>query len=119
VILILPVEIPVLNPQQRQRRSIGQRRDGLHLFPEIVRVRHDAVGLHVDLHPQPPGDGVVLLARRNVDLGEGAEQARHAHVHQPLLGRAIGEVQRDPRALAFDLAGRMEVELQDEVRARR
>src|SRR5262249_10894152 len=34
----LPVQIPILDPDQRLLRSVGQRRQSLKVFPDVMRV---------------------------------------------------------------------------------
>ena len=48
-VAVLPVEVPVLDPEQRARRPVGQRRHRLHLPREVVRVSAGRVHLHVRL----------------------------------------------------------------------
>ena len=109
-ILALPVEVPVLDPDQRLDAAIGQAGVDLHLFAEPVRVRRDADQLDILRDDGGVGHGGEL-ARREIEAARTDEQ-----VGESLL-RAIGEDQAERRAVGLGLAGGMVVDLDDEVGA--
>ena len=47
-VLVLPVKVPVLDPDERLDAAIGKRGGGLHLGREVVRMRIDAEHFDVD-----------------------------------------------------------------------
>ena len=55
-ILVLPVHIPVGDPQQWQSRAIGKSRGQAELAAKIVRVRDDGVEVDVGLEPGTQND---------------------------------------------------------------
>jgi hypothetical protein len=109
-VLLLPVEVPGRDVDQRLLAAVGQHRPAAEILAEVVRVRIDAVGGDVHRQRVRALDHVGLLARGDVDL------ARPQPDRERVLGRRrVAEVEPDRDADRLGLAGRAQVQLQHDV----
>ena len=111
-VLVLPVEVPVVDPQQRLLSSVRQRGPRLDPPAQVVHVGRDTE--HVDRDRQSVAvlDDVGRITGRDPDGLRGEE-----HRHRRQRRRAVREVESDFRLHVHGLASRQQVELQHQVRA--
>src|ERR1039458_9410540 len=67
-VLLLPIEIPIANPDQPQLAAVRQDSPALHLFADVMRVRDDPHRLHIHRRGEVVAHFIRALAGRNVDL---------------------------------------------------
>src|ERR1039458_687210 len=108
---LLPVEIPILDPDQVLDASIRQNRIHLHVFAEIVRVGRDAEYIHIPRHGHGSLHHVVRISGGDRNAPVGKDDAR-----APFGGRR-GELQTERGLILLGLAGRVIVDLHDDVGA--
>src|SRR4029078_7881044 len=108
---VLPVEVPVLDPQQRLRRAVRQRGRGLELLAEIVGVRARRQQQHVVGDPERCVDGELFLAGRNVDPRLQAEETRHRRLENSARRRGRGGGGTELPRLAFLCCVRVQLQL--------
>ena len=87
-VLVLPVEVPVRNMDQRAFCAIGQNGIPEHFLADVVSVRDDAQDVYIHGHGEVVRHPVVPLSRRDVD-SVGAEP----DIQQMPPGFLIGEVE--------------------------
>ena len=109
-VLVLPVEVPVVDSQQRLLATVRQRGPRLHPLSQVVHVRCDAQ--HVDRNRQPIAvlDDVGRSAGRDAD---GLRREQHRDRRQRC--RPVREVDPDGRLHVDRFGTGQQVELQDEI----
>ena len=109
-ILILPVEIPILDPEQRLNRPVGESRRQAKFAAEVMGVGHDRVKMHVRLDSRADDDRVPLVAGGNVDLVRAKCEAHHIPRHGFLGGE-----EADARTIFLRFAAAVVVDSNDNV----
>ena len=110
-VLPLPVEIPILDPDQMLDSPIRQNRVHLHVRAEIVRVRRDAEHIHIARQGHAGLHHVVRISGGDRDAPVGKNNARTS------LGGRAGEFQPERGLILFGFAGRVIVDLHHDVGA--
>ena len=113
-ILILPVEIPLPDPEQNADLAAGQGGGQLGFFGEVVRVCRNADSIHIRGQGERSAYLVICLPRRNIDVGAHAEEGRHLNLRHRARRRGT-EIEADHSLLALRQAVGMEVRLHQEV----
>ena len=66
-VLVLPVEVPVVDPQERLDCPIGQGGGQAELAAKVMSVGHDGVKVNIGLEACAQDDLMPLFARGNID----------------------------------------------------
>ena len=109
---VLPPEVPVGDRDQVARRAVGQPRFCVDATTKVVRVRLH--GQEIGVHGQTVAvrDLVIGGARRNID-GLTSEPEANRRTRR----RIVGEEQADAHVERLRLAGRLHVQLHDQIAA--
>jgi hypothetical protein len=110
---ILPAEVPVVDVDERASAAVGQCGGCTHSAPEVVRVWLNREHVHVHRQPVAVGDGIRPVSRFDVD-----RLAAQADSDRRFRRDLIREKQPDAHLDWFRFAGRLHVELDDDVAAR-
>ena len=94
-ILALPVEVPVLDPDERLDAAVGQVGVHLHLFAEPVRVRRDADQFDILRDDGGVGHGGELRP-----VGDRGGADRRAGWRGPFAGRSVKIRPSDERSVS-------------------
>jgi hypothetical protein len=110
---VLPPEVPVVDVDEQAGAGIRQRCGRSHGAPEVVRVRLNREHVYVDRQTVAVGNGIRPVPGFDVDrLTAQANSDRRSR------WRLIGEEQPDAHLDRFRFAGRLHVELDDDVAER-
>ena len=112
-ILIVPVLVEMLDPQQRPLRTVVQLRRHSNFFRERMGMREDRMDVDVDRQLELIDDAVIRLASRDIDVA--AANSQHDRPHR---GRPLGEMKANAKTNLFLLASRLQVRVQYEARVR-
>jgi hypothetical protein len=107
----LPGEVPVADPEEPLLRAVGQGREALDVFADVVGVRVDGQHLGVDGQRELVGHDEVRRVGWNVDGPVVLELDQHGEPR----GRRVREVEADGGTDHLRLARRLKVQVQDEV----
>src|SRR5581483_59941 len=110
VVLPLPAEVPVLDPDERHLLARGRRRLDLRLAPDEVHVRRGADDRDVAGQRDGRVARVTLLVRLDLDVVVPERDPLDA-----LLDRLLREIDPDQAAIVLDLAARVVMHLDDDV----
>jgi len=112
VVLVLPVEVPIVDLDQPLTGPVGEGGPAGELLSQVVGVGVDADHLYVD------GERVAVLYRVGGLTGGDVDLAGTEHdVGDVVRRRRFGEVETDHRLDRLGLSRRLHVQLQDEVGA--
>ncbi len=113
---VLPVEVPVLDPEQVPGLPVRQLRLHLERLAQEMGVRKDADQVHVHGEGERVAESHVGLAGRQVNPGKQSEGRRHARRQQGPARLPVGQVDADGQPALLRLPRGVEVDLEDQVR---
>ena len=108
----LPVEVPVVDPDQLERLAGGRNGGDAEIAADEVHVGKEGEHFHLDGDAEFVAGAESGFARRNVDLVVEQHDIDHRAAR-----RLVGQEKADGRLLDLGLAAGMQVKLQDEVGA--
>ena len=107
----LPVGIPVRNPDQRAARAAGKGRVTLQQVTQVVRVGIDRQQVHIERQPEIVADYEVAGPGRNAECAIVFKLNQYREFRL----RLAGEVQSNRGLYQFRLAGRLQVNVQNQI----
>ena len=109
---ILPLEVPLVDPQQLLFASVWQLRHPLHRFGQEMGMRVDRQNLDVDRQLEAIGHDKVFVARSNVNRVIGIQSHQ---VHGRSDGSRLGKIESDDGVDGLRFPRRNEVKLKHQV----
>ena len=111
----LPVEIPLIDIEERPLRSIGQGGAGLHELANVMSVRAGADQVDIHRNRKAVADLVIRITGGNVYSREAAVNRRNLESQELPMRRLVGKMKAEGGLLHFNLPGRMEMRGQHDV----
>ena len=111
----LPIEIPLIQLEERLLRSIRQGGAGLHELADVMSVRSGTDQVNIHRKRKAVADLVIRITGGNVYSREAAVNRRNLESQELPMRRLVGKIKTKRGFLHFNLPGRMKVGGQPDV----